>query len=325
MSLVKVAEEIRKNKSFLITSHVNLEGDAIGSELAMRGLLLSLGKQAVIVNQDSVPSEYRFLPGIKNIRRLRDLKRLSFDAFVALDCSDVGRFRNVARLGERCKVKINIDHHPSNSRFGNVNWIEPFSSSTTEMIYQLYQKLGIPLDKEMALCLYVGILTDTGSFHYPNTTARSLKIASELMRYNLAAAKIYKNIYENVSFADIELLSKIITTMQAWEGGRIVWFEIKKEALKRKKVSIDLSEHVLNFGRLVKEAEVVVLFKENLKQSRQIRINLRSKRLDVNKIAKAFGGGGHKNASGATQEGSLEDVKRRVLNKIKQQLRNKMQ
>ena len=325
MSLVKVAKEIRRNKSFLITSHLSLEGDAIGSELAMRGLLLSLGKQAVIINQDGVPGEYKFLPGIKNIRRLRDLKRLSFDAFVALDCSDPGRFRNVARLGERCKVKINIDHHPSNSRFGDVNWIEPFSSSTTEMIYQLYQKLGIPLDKEMALCLYVGIMTDTGSFHYPNTTSRSLKIASDLLRYNISAAKIYRDIYENVSFTDIELLSKIITTMQTWDEGRIIWFEIKRDAPERKKVSIDLSEHVLNFGRLVKEAEVVILFKENLKDSRQIRVNLRSKRLDVNKIAKAFGGGGHKNASGATVKGSLENVKWRVLNKIKQQLRNDRQ
>lgn len=325
MSLVKVAKEIKRNKSFLITSHLSLEGDAIGSELAMRGLLLSLGKQAVIINQDGVPGEYKFLPGIKNIRRLRDLKRLSFDAFVALDCSDPGRFRNVARLGERCKVKINIDHHPSNSRFGDVNWIEPFSSSTTEMIYQLYQKLGIPLDKEMALCLYVGIMTDTGSFHYPNTTSRSLKIASDLLRYNISAAKIYRDIYENVSFTDIELLSKIITTMQTWDEGRIIWFEIKRDAPERKKVSIDLSEHVLNFGRLVKEAEVVILFKENLKDSRQIRVNLRSKRLDVNKIAKAFGGGGHKNASGATVKGSLENVKWRVLNKIKQQLRNDRQ
>jgi phosphoesterase RecJ-like protein len=321
-NLKKLVSAIKRNKSFLITSHANLEGDALGSELAFRELLLYLGKKAVIVNDDTVPPEYSFLPEVRTIKSPSQAKNLSFDAFVALDCSDMGRCRSVATLAHKAQTIINIDHHISNNNFGDINWVEPKASSAAEMIYRLYQKMRIPLNRNRALCLYVGILTDTGSFHYPNTNPESLAMAADLMHHGLEVNKIYRSIYENISLPDLKLLSTIICDMRSSLKGKVVWFKIQKSLLKGKKISIDLSEHILNFGRLAKEAQVVVLFKENLGVKSQVRINLRSKNVDVNKIAQIFGGGGHKNASGATVNGGLESVQQRVVAEIQKRIRD---
>lgn len=320
MGLKRIVEKIKKNRSFLVTSHVNLEGDALGSELALKGLLLHLGKQVVVVNEDNPPPEYSFLPGINNIKKLGYIKNRAFDAFIVVDCSDLGRCGKIGHSLGTSTLTINIDHHISNNRFGDVNWVDPYASSASEMIYEIYKKMGVPLDRDKSLCLYTGILTDTGSFHYSNTTPKSLNIAADLIGHNLDVNKIYKNIYENIPFSDIGLLVKIINTISQDRQGKIIWFRIEKDILRARKVSIDLTEYVLNFGRLIKEAEVVILFKENLQVPNQIRLNFRSRRIDVNKIAKMFGGGGHKSASGATVKGSLESVQRRVIDKVKQQL-----
>lgn len=320
MGLKKVIEEIKKNKSFLITTHINVEGDALGSELALRGLLTYLGKKTLLVNSDDVPEEYKFLPGVRKIKRLNQLKDKAFDVFLVVDCSDLGRCEKVATAVPSDTLIINIDHHISNNKFGHINWIAPYSSSTSEMIYELYKNMHVPLDRNKALCLYTGILTDTGSFHYSNTTPRCLNIAADLIGYDLEIHKIYNNIYQNIPFSDARILSEIITSMRSDMKGKVVWFSIRKRFFQTRRISIDLAEHVLNFGRLIKEAEVIVLFREYSGVNGRIRVNLRSKTLNVNKIAKIFGGGGHKNASGAIVKGTLKTVKRRVIGKIKEQL-----
>ncbi|MDD5016048.1 MAG: bifunctional oligoribonuclease/PAP phosphatase NrnA, partial [Atribacterota bacterium] len=211
--------------------------------------------------------------------------------------------------------------HISNVNFGDVNWVEPRASSCSEMIYKLYKALGVPLDKNAALFLYAGIMTDTGSFRYSNTTSFTHKAVSDLLRFNLSIPQIHRNINENIPFGDMRLLGKILPGMRREANGKIIWFQIKHNLLRNKKLSFDLSEHILSFGRAVKDAEVVVLFKENLGVRNEIRINFRSQgNLDVNKIAQFFGGGGHRTASGATIHGKIDDVRRRVLAKIKASL-----
>ena len=320
MSLKKVVEAIKSNKNFLITTHVNPEGDALGSELVIYRLLRTLGKHAVIINEDNLPAAYDFLPGINKIKKLKkSLKNIKFDCFVALDCSDLKRCGKVSRINLNNRPIINIDHHISNEGFGDINWIEPNASSTSEMLYKLYKRLRIPLDRSTAVSLYVGILTDTGSFHYSNTSALTHKIASELLRLNLDIAKIYKKAYEEIPFSDMKLLSKILPTISRQLHGKIAWLQIRKNLLKNKITSIDLTEHLLSFARSIKDVEVAVLFKENLGQKNEVRVNLRSQgKIDVNKIARFFGGGGHKTASGCTIKGRIEDVRRRVLNKIRE-------
>lgn len=323
MSLKKAAACVRKNKSFLITVHTSPEGDALGAELAFARLLEKLGKRVVIVNEDSLPYGYDFLPGIGKIRKFkRNLKGIRFDCFVALDCSDLKRAGEVYRLNTQAKLMLNIDHHISNERFAEVNWVEPDASCTCEMLYKLYKKLNVPLDREAAIALYTGILTDTGSFRYANTTSFTHRVVADLLRYGIEARKIYHSIYEDISFAEARLLARILPQMKQAAGGKVAWFKLLHNLLRRKDLSFDLGEYLLSFARSIKDVEVAVLFKENLGVKDEIRINFRSQgKVDVNKIAKVFGGGGHKTASGATIRGKIDTVRKKVLAKIKESLK----
>lgn len=339
MSLKKVVDCIRRHKNFLITSHTNLEGDALGSELAFYLLLKKLGKGAVIVNEDDVPCEYDFLPQKSNIKKFSSKsgipphlksqvekdnlkKRIRFDCLVVLDCSDLRRTGTVYKINTGNTPILNIDHHISNQRFGDVNWVDLDSSSCSEMIYKLYKKLGITLDRDAAILLYVGILTDTGSFRYSNATSFTHKAVSELLKHNIDIPQIFKNIYENITFQDTKLLARILSDMRSSAGGKIAWLKIKRNILKNKKLSFDLSETLLNFGRAIKDVEVCVLFKENLGARDEVRVNFRSQgKVDVNRIASFFGGGGHKAASAATIKGNIDQIRRRVLNKIQESLK----
>lgn len=323
MDLKKAVDCIKKHNQFLITSHTNLEGDALGSQLAFYILLKKLGKIATIVNEDRLPAEYDFLPQKSSIKRFSNslTKRISFDCFVTLDCSDLRRCGEVYRINTSGAPILNIDHHISNRRFGDINWVEPDSSSCSEMIYKLYERLRIPLDREVALLLYVGMLTDTGSFRYANTSSFTHKAVSQLLKYNLSVPKIYKSIYENMSFQDMKLLARILPTMRRFAAGKVAWFQIRRNILKNKKSSFDLSESLLSFARAIKDVEVCVLFKENLGTKDEVRVNFRSQgKLDVNKIAQLFGGGGHKTASAATIKGDIGQIRRRVLAKIRESL-----
>lgn len=323
MSLKKVVACIKRYNNFLVTAHTNLEGDALGSELAFYRLLKKLGKKAIIINEDSLPTGYNFLPGKEKIKRLKDIlrKKTKFDCFVALDCSDLKRTGQVYRINRNNKPVLNIDHHISNRRFGDVNWIEPYSSSCSEMIYKLYKKLRLPFDRDTAICIYVGMLTDTASFRYSNTGSATHKAVAELLRYELDVPLIYKNTYENIPFGDMKLLSRILTRIKRDAGGRVIWFQIEKRLLRKTKLSFDLTDHILSFARAIKDVEVVVLFKENLSTRNEVRVNLRSQgRVDVNRIASFFGGGGHRTASGATIHGKINEVRKKVLAKIRESL-----
>ena len=323
MSLKKVVECVKKHKRFLITAHTNLEGDALGSELAFCRLLKKLDKKAVILNEDIVPASYLFLPGTHRIRQFnRNIRDIKFDCFAILDCSDLERSGEVYRINSQEKTILNIDHHISNRRFRDVNWVQPSASCASEMVYKIYKAMRIPIDKEAALCLYTGILSDTGSFRYSNTTAFTHRVASELLKYNFKTQEVYKNIYENIPFEDMRLLEKVLAQMKRDAAGKLIWFQIPSGLLKSRKLSFDLSEHILAFGRAIKGAEVVVLFKENLGVRGEVRVNFRSQgKLDVNRIASCFGGGGHKTASGATVKGNILEVRKRVLSKIYQALK----
>ncbi len=321
MSIKGVINCIKRYKVFLITTHQNLEGDALGSEISFYNLLKKLGKSAIMVNQDPVPREYAFLKGSRDIKRYQHNMRLKFDCIVMLDCSDKFRCGRVADLFISGQPVINIDHHISNDKFGDINWVLPTASSVSEMIYRLYKIMHTRIDVDTARALYVGILTDTGSFRYVNTTSFTHKATAELLKFNLDVSKIYRNIYESISFSDIALLPKILLTLGRNASGKIITFKVRQKLLKGRRIDFDLSENVLSFGRLIAGCEVCVLFKEEPDKTGQIRVNLRSQgKVDVNCIARFFGGGGHKTASGCTIKGDIEDVKRRVLRKIKEQL-----
>lgn len=319
MSLKKAAAVVRNNRSFIITAHTNLEGDALGSELAFYRLLRKMGKSAVIVNEDSTPEQYGFIPGADKIIKFRNNMRVAdFDCLAILDCSDLHRTGEVYRINTGNKPILNIDHHISNADFGKVNWVDPLASSCSEMIYRLYRALHIKIDRDSALALYTGIIADTGSFRYSNTTAFTHRIASELLKFKLDIPQIYKNIYENIPLEELKILSRILPGLRQELSGRVIWFEISRGLYKKSLPAFDLSEQVLGFGRSVKGAELVLLFKENLSRQGEVRINFRSQgKVDVNKLAGLFGGGGHRTAAGATVKGKLQDVRKQVLARIR--------
>lgn len=312
---------IREHKNFVITAHTNPEGDSLGSQLALRNLLRKLGKRAVIINEDSSPYCYSFLPGVNKIKKYIRKEYINFECLIVLDCSDLLRTGEVYKLNTRNRTILNIDHHISNENFGTVNWIDAKASSCSEMIYKLYKRFGSPIGQDSAILLYTGIVTDTGSFRYVNTTSFTHKAAAELLRSGINITGIYKKIYEDVPFADMKLLSSLLPTLKLEKGGKIAWIAIKRKVLAGKKLSFDLTEHLLAFARAIKGVEVVALFKENLGEKGTIRVNLRSRgTVDVNAIASSFGGGGHRSASGATIVGRLEDVRKTVLEACKYSL-----
>jgi len=319
MSLKKVISQIKASSNFLITSHVNPEADALGSELAFYKLIRALGKTGVIINEEVPGLGYEFLPGIGIVKKYKDnIRNIRFDCFVALDCSDLKRTGEVYKLNTAKKPVINIDHHVSNVKFGTINWVDGYTSSASEMVYELYKKFGVPLDKESAFLIYCGILTDTGSFRFSNTSPKTHRVVAELLEYGLDVVEIYKLTYGNLPFKDMELIAKLLNDIKRQNQGRVVWFEVKASVLKKyKNLYADLTDYLMNFARAIKGVEVAVIFKENLGVKGEVRVNFRSQgKVDVNKVAQSFGGGGHKSASGATLYGSLAEVKNKVLKKI---------
>jgi len=323
MGLNEICRSIKKYNNFLITAHTSPEGDALGSQLGFYNLIKKLGKQATIVSDDQLPPGYDFLPGIKHIRRLgKEFKYINFDCLVVLDCTDLKRTGRVYKLKHGHQPVLNIDHHISNQIFGDVNWVNVHASSCAEMIYKLHKRLHLSLDKDTALVLYTGIMTDTGSFRYSNTSSSTFKAAAELLKFGINVAQIYRYTYENIPPLEVKLLLKFLSKIKFFGQGRIAAFQIDAESFRGKKTSMDLADQCLSFGRAIKGVEVVVLFKHNSGLKSQVRVNLRSQgRVDVNKIAAFFGGGGHKTAAGCTIDGGFSVVRRKVMAKICQELK----
>lgn len=318
----RIIQAIKTYKNFLITTHINLEGDALGSVLAMRDILLYFKKRADIVIEDDVPIEYKFLPHIDWIKKIKDIRFSDYDVLFALDISDKKRCKRIIQLFPKDRIIISIDHHISNTRFAHINWIEPQASSTVELIYKLYRKLNIPLNKKRAVWLYVGLLTDTGSFRYPNTTFNTFKLAEKFASYDLDVNSIYQNIYYNLTFEEIKRIAEVLSTIKSTKDRKIVWFRMKNDNFRKRFSSDNITDKILDLGRAIKDAEVVVLFKDDLYNKDKISINLRSKgKVDVDKIARFFGGGGHRTASGCNIKGNLKDIEEMVIKKVKESVR----
>jgi len=315
----KLIAAFKRHKSFLVATHCNMEGDAIGSALALAKFLRLMGKKVIVVNEDSVPSQYAFLPQVKSIRKPKH--SYEFDAVAVVDCSDLSRIGNVNNIVSKNKIIANIDHHAKNDNFAQVNFVDSKASSCSEIIYRLFKFYKKPIDKDTALLLYVGILTDTGSFKYPNTSLVTHNIAADLLRFRFNVYQIYKNIYSNLNVVDAKNILAILKNIKFDKSGKIVYLEQKKAQINLNS-DYDISEYVLDFARSIKGVEVVLFFKETLEKNK-IRINLRSKgNFDVNKLARVFGGGGHKTASGCNLKGSLAFAKAKVLSAAKKLLKD---
>jgi len=321
MSLQKVIGIIKKYDKFLITSHINLEGDAICSQLALLELIKKMKKNALCVDNDKVSSNFDFLPGIRHIKQYEG-EDIDYTIAMVLDCPTLDRAGSVRGLLSKAKKIVNIDHHISNDKFGDVNWVSSGSSSVGEMIYTLYKELKIKMSKEAALCIYISILTDTGSFNYSNTSGLTHRIASEILELGIKPEEVSNRVYENKSIEEIKLLGSAINSLETVENDRIAVMVYTKDMLKKTGCGYPNTENFINIARSIKNVDIAIFIKEHTDKENEFNISLRSKgNINVNKLASFFGGGGHKNAAGCIIRGTLAEVRSKIILKAKEVLK----
>lgn len=285
----------------------------MGSSLALCWILRGLGKDAEVIMCDDVPHAYSRLPGADLVRVVRDIDR-EYDAVFVIECSDVMR-PGLPALKDQ--FVVNIDHHSTTALFGSINWIDSTAAAVGEMIYNLAKAIGAKVTQEIASCVYAALLTDTGSFHFSNTTERTFKIASELVRHGAQPAKLSQAIFYSYPYAKVMLIGAVLGTLQRDESGRIAWITMTKEAMERSGATEDDSDGIINYPLTVGDVEAVAFFREL--STSTYRISLRSKnRVNVARVAEGFGGGGHANAAGFTVKADYEELSRDVIAKLKE-------
>jgi bifunctional oligoribonuclease and PAP phosphatase NrnA len=310
--LAAVAEAIRSADRFLVTTHENPDGDALGSLLASKLALDSLAKDSVMYlgGQAPLPAEYAFMP-------LDHLSRaVPADAdervLLAVDCANENRLGPDAERLLRARVVINVDHHHDNTAFGDVNLIVADASSTGEVLHDLFRELGVETTPEIAEALYIAIVTDTGRFQYANTTPKAHRLAAELLERGADVHKVFQGIYESVQFAKLKLLARALERAQVYEGGRVVVSHLLRTDFAEVGAAEPYSEGIIDFLRAVEGADMAVLIREPPGPGRPARkVSLRSSadELDVSAIARASGdGGGHRQAAGFSSERSIPEI-----------------
>lgn len=307
-----IIEALEPCKTILVSVHRNPDGDALGSQLALMLALEKMQKTVTAHNLDPVPEVYRFLPHADRITSGRPVAG-NYDAYVVLD-SDPQR----AGLFDGtwpAHTLINIDHHVTNARAWQLTWLDADASATGEMIYKLVRQLGVTIDRDMALCLFTSIFTDTGSFRYTNTTPESMRISADLLEAGADPWLVTENVYESFAFRRIKLLGIVLSSLERSADGRIAWVVVTDELYRRTGTMAADTENFINFVRSVKGVEVAVLLRQIAEK--QYKISLRSKgRVDLSALAQSFGGGGHRNAAGGLMSGSLEEVTNKVIGEV---------
>ena len=307
-----IIAELKRCSSFLISVHVSPDGDALGSQLALMLALKKLNKTVTVHNLDPVPEIYLFLPHAGTIKTGRPVTG-RYDAHVVLD-SDPPR-TGLFDGSYPADTLINIDHHVTNSSSWPHTWLDPAASATGEMVYKLIQQLGVPIDRDIALCLYTAIFTDTGSYRYSNTTPECMRISAALLEAGADPWLVTENVYESFAYRRLKLLGSVLSGMERNKDGRIAWVVVTDELYQQTGTTAQDTDNFVNFVRSAKGVEVAVLFRQT--GASQYKISLRSKgRVDLSGLSQSFGGGGHKNAAGGMMNGTIEEVKDRVLSEI---------
>ena len=310
--LQAVAEALRANHRFLVTTHENPDGDALGSLVSMTLALRQLGKDVVmyLYGEAPLPREYSFM-------ELEDLRRsLPDDAteriLVAVDCAKADRLGDPGVL-ERAASVVDIDHHHDNTRFGAVNLIVPDASSTGEVLRNVFRELEVRLTPEIAEPLYIALVTDTGRFQYTNTTPKALRLAAELVEAGADVHRVFQGVYESVEFAKLKLLARALERAQIFEGGRVVVSYLLRTDFAEVGAAEPYSEGIIDFLRAVEGAEMAALIREPPRKRpdgplRRVSLRASVDELDVSAIARKSGGGGHRQAAGFSSEASIEEI-----------------
>jgi phosphoesterase RecJ-like protein len=308
--LQAVVAALREHDRFLVVTHENPDGDALGSLLAMTIALRQLGKDVAmhLAGAGALPREYAFMPLDGLLRELpEDMEERTL---VAVDCAKADRMGPDTTPIDRAQRVINIDHHHDNSRFGDVNLIVADASSTGEVLRDVFAALGVELTPEIAEPLYIALVTDTGRFQYTNTTPKSLRLAAELVEAGADIHAVFQQVYESVEFAKLKLLARALERARVLEGGLIVVSYLVRTDFAEVGAAEPYSEGIIDYLRAVEGAELAALIREPPRDDAERRVSLRASidELDVSAIARSFGGGGHRQAAGFSSEASIDEI-----------------
>lgn len=303
----------------LVTSHTAPDGDAVGSLLAMGLALAAMGKRVVLYNESPIPAVYRFLPGSERIVHEVDPSR--FDTAVVLDCSDLARVGRIRDAVEKMPIVVNIDHHITNAEFGTCQLVETDACATTEIVYRLITAMKVPIDQDIATCIYTGILTDTGSFRFSNTNQAAFDISHRMIASGVNPFHVAQHVYGTYSLGRIKLLNLALDSIEISPNRKISLMSVTQSMLRETGTQLEDADGLINYAKRIQDVRVAVMIQEmpaengvSRNHRRHYHVSLRSDgTIDVAAIATRFGGGGHANAAGFSVVSTLPELKANLL------------
>jgi bifunctional oligoribonuclease and PAP phosphatase NrnA len=314
----RILEGIRESRTFCVVGHIRPDGDCIGSQLGLTLALIDQGKKVWCWNEDIVPAKLAFLDPEKIVQRPRP--GMEFDCVIATDAASFERLGKVgACIGNR-KLFINIDHHQSNTRYADINWVSAKEPSTGELIFEFLKSANWPITSQIADCLFTAVSTDTGSFQYPSTLPSTYNVAGELVKRGANLAKICDEVYQSYPLSRVRLLKHLYNKFRMTHDDQIAYLWLKKADFARTGADTSDSEGLIDHIRDIEPVQVACIFEELEPELTRISLRSKSDKVNVNEIAALFGGGGHKAAAGARIPGSPLSVQRKVIAAVKKSL-----
>lgn len=312
----RVKELVARGQRFLIATHIDPDGDALGSAFSLCFALKELHKEAWVYLRDSLPYQYEFLPKPSTVLLgPADLSRNGFDALFVLDCGDFHRVGDELQGFRNNGFIVNIDHHDTNEAFGQLNILDERASSTAEILYRVLKALEVPFTTEMAVNVYTAVFTDTGSLRYPNTNALAFTICQEMVNHGVVPSSVASAVYENHPKARFDLLCLALSTLRTYRDGRIATMYVTREMFDQSLTSKEHTEGFVEELKQMRGVEVSLFVRET--GPTRFKASMRAKgAVDLAAVARTFGGGGHKNAAGCTIEGPLEQSLRTLIEAI---------
>jgi phosphoesterase RecJ-like protein len=317
VQLEEAARFILAEDDFLVVSHIQPDGDAAGSTFAVAWILSTLGKRFTLANEGEMPDKYMYMAASQHPILNMDSNpgSLSFQYVISVDCADFSRMGRVCKLFTEDAAILNIDHHATNDLFGSLNLVQAEAAATVEVLYDLANQLGISFSNELNICIYSGLLTDTGGFRYANTSPKVMQIAADMLQRGVKGHELAEHLLEKLSYPQISLLKQSLNTLTFDPSKRIGWLAVSLADLTASGASNDDLDGLVNYPRNVEGVEVGLLFKE--RAGGVVKVSLRSGgKVDVAQIAQSFGGGGHIRASGCTVHGSLSEAIESVVKEV---------
>jgi len=310
-----IIDQLKNSKQVLVTTHKNPDGDAIGSLVAMGQSLTRMGKQVTMYNDSPIPAVYRFLPAVHQVQRSFP-QNDGYDTAVVLDCGNLARIGDAAKEVGRIPSVINIDHHVTNSEFGQLRYIDTEASATAEILWRLFKEMGAPIDRDIATAIYTGILTDTGSFRFSNTTRTSFAICEETVALGVDPYNVAKHVYGTYSLGRIKLLNLALNSIELSPNGKLSMMILTHRMMEQTRTRPEDVDGLINYARSIEGVRIAALIQENNNghdpgaSDNHFNISLRSDgSVDVARFAAKYGGGGHASAAGCSVEIPLTKIK----------------